>query len=354
MHVEPCVPVRGVSDPAVMEISPTHTQTDGAAEPRSHLIVFAAAAGAATLTMAVIADAAGLGALGRTASHFDPGWLAVCVGGQVLAYVGYAVALRNVVRVDGGPQLSLSSSARTVVAGFGVHGASHLSGGFAVDFWTLRRAGLSREQAIARVACLGTLELAVLAPAGLVSAMAVLVGGAHIPGSVTWPWLLVVPGLLAAGWLTEPCRRDRLTQSLSGGKLRSGLAHTLAGLALLRFLALRPRRHLPAIVGVALFYLGDMTCLWAALMAFSVELPVAYLVLAYATGSVASRRSMPAGGAGITEVLMTFALVWVGIPLAPALAGVLLYRLVSFWLPIVPALALLPYATRLRRDVEAP
>jgi hypothetical protein len=44
----------------------------------------------------------------------------------------------------------------------------------------------------------------------------------------------------------------------------------------------------------------------------------------------------------------------VGIPLAPALAGVLLHRLVSFWLPIVPALALLPHGTRLRRDVNAP
>jgi uncharacterized membrane protein YbhN (UPF0104 family) len=49
---------------------------------------------------------------------------------------------------------------------------------------------------------------------------------------------------------------------------------------------------------------------------------------------------------------MTFALVWVGLPLAPALAGVLVYRLFNFWLPIVPALALLPSITRLRNAHE--
>ena len=104
-------------------------------------------------------------------------------------------------------------------------------------------------------------------------------------------------------------------------------------------------------LGVAFFCLGDMVCLWAALRAFSIEVSLPALVLAYATGSVASRRSLPAGGAGVVEVLMTFALVWVGVPLAPALAGVLLHRLVSFWLPLVPALALMPHGARLRRSV---
>ena len=36
---------------------------------------------------------------------------------------------------------------------------------------------------------------------------------------------------------------------------------------------------------------------------------------------------------------MTFALVWVGVPLAPALLGVVTYRLFNFWLPVIPAFA---------------
>jgi uncharacterized membrane protein YbhN (UPF0104 family) len=325
---------------------------DASPVPRSYLIVFAAAAGVATLAAALVAEAAGLEALTSAASRFDPAWLAVCLGGQIVGYLGYVLALRNVARVDGGPHLSLGSSARTVVAGFGVHGAAHVSGGFAVDYWALRRAGLGREQAIARVACLGTLELAVLAPAGLVAAVVLLAAGANVGASVTWPWLLVIPGLIGALWATAPRRRDRLADSSAGGRLRSVFAHLVAGLVMVRLLLTQPRQHLPGLLGVAFFFVGDMACLWAALRAFSVEVPVASLVLAYATGSIASRRSLPMGGAGIVEVLMTFALVWVGVPLAPALAGVLLHRLVSFWLPIVPALLVLPHGMQLQRDVE--
>jgi uncharacterized membrane protein YbhN (UPF0104 family) len=322
------------------------------AESRAYLIVFVSAAALAMVAGALVADAAGLGAVRRATSHFDPAWLAVCVGAQVAGHIGYVLALRNVARLDGGPHLPFRASARTVVAGCGVHGAANPSGGFGVDYWALRRAGLAREQAIARVACLGSLEMAVLSAAALASAVALISADAHIQGLVTWPWLLVVPGVLAAAWVTSPRRRDRLADPSAGGRLRTGLAHGVAGLVTVRSLARQPRQHLPGLLGVALFCLGDMVCLWAALQAFSIEISLPALVLAYATGSVASRRSLPAGGAGVVEVLMTFALVWVGVPLAPALAAVLLHRLVSFWLPIVPALALLPHGARLRRELE--
>ena len=322
------------------------------AESRGYLVVFASTAALAMVAAALVADAAGLGAVRTVTSRFDPIWLAVCVGAQVAGYIGYAFALRNVARVDGGPHIPFRQSARTVVAGCGVHGAAHVSGGFGVDYWALRRAGLERERAIARVACLGALELALLALAALASAIVLLVAGAHVQASVTWPWLLVIPGLLAAAWVTSPRRRDRLADSSAGGRMRSAFAHVVAGLVMVRSLATQPRQHLPGLLGVAFFFVGEMVCLWASLSAFSVEISLPALVLAYATGSIASRRSLPGGGAGVVEVLMTFALVWVGIPLAPALAGVLLHRLVSFWLPLVPALALLPHGTQLRRDVE--
>ncbi|HEX3455797.1 MAG TPA: YbhN family protein, partial [Gaiellaceae bacterium] len=123
-------------------------------------------------------------------------------------------------------------------------------------------------------------------------------------------------------------------------------------LGTMRALFRRPVQHLPGLLGVAFYWFGDIACLWAALRVFSVHVSWPALVVAYETGYVASRRSLPAGGAGIVEVLMTFALVWVGLPLAPALAGVLVYRLFNFWLPIVPALALLPSITRLRHAHE--
>jgi uncharacterized membrane protein YbhN (UPF0104 family) len=325
------------------------TETErAAAESGSYLLAFATAAGLAMVAAAFAAEAAGLEALSGVTARFDPAWIAVCVGGQIVGYLGYMLALRSVAAANGGPDLSLGFSARTVVAGFGVYGAAHASGGYAVDYWALRRAGLERDQAIARVACLGTLEWAVLAPAALLSAMALVATGAQVQGTMTWPWLLVLPGACAAAWVTSPGRRERLADASVGGRIRAAFAHTVSGLVLLREMASRPRRHLFALLGIALYLAGDIACLWAALKAFSVDISVPALVLAYATGSVVSRRSLPGGGAGLVEVLMTFALVWVGIPLAPALAGVLLHRLFSFWLPMLPALPLLADVKRLR------
>jgi len=61
------------------------------------------------------------------------------------------------------------------------------------------------------------------------------------------------------------------------------------------------------------------------------------VVIAYATGYAATRRSLPLGGAGVTEALMTYALYWCHQPLAPALVAVLVYRCFNFLLVAVPA-----------------
>ena len=84
---------------------------------------------------------------------------------------------------------------------------------------------------------------------------------------------------------------------------------------------------------------GEILCLWAALMAFHARVGVPVLIIGFATGYVLTRRSLPAGGAGISEVGLTFALYWLDVPFASALLGVLAYRAFNFWLALVPALA---------------
>jgi hypothetical protein len=316
----------------------------------ARLAVFAAGAALAMVAAALVAEAAGLEALRRVTDHVGLPWLALCFAGQLVGMLGYTLALRNVARMEGGPVLGLGLSARTVLAGFGVYGASHASGGFAVDYWVLRQAGLSRGQAVARIVALAALEWALLAPAALAAAVALLAGAGHVQGGMTWPWLAVAPGFLIAVWLSSPKRSSGLADPKGGGRLRSALAHLVAGVVILRSMATRPWQHGPGLLGVGLYYLGDLASLWAALHALSVSLSLPALILAYATGYAASRRSLPAGGAGVVEALMTFALVWVGVGLAPALAGVLLYRLFNFWLPMLPALLVLPSGARLRRE----
>ncbi len=62
------------------------------------------------------------------------------------------------------------------------------------------------------------------------------------------------------------------------------------------------------------------------------------LVVAYATGYAASRRSLPLGGAGVTEALLTVSLIAVHVHAAQALFAVLAYRLINFLAPMLPAL----------------
>ena len=155
----------------------------------------------------------------------------------------------------------------------------------------------------------------------------------------TAPWLLVLPGAAAGLWVSSPQRSQQLRDHGDGGLLRRGLAHAVTGIAMLRSLLARPRQHGLGLVGVSLYWFGDIVCLWAALTAFGASLSVPALIVGYATGYALTRRSLPAGGAGLVEVLMTFALTWVGLPFVPSLLGVIVYRFFNFWLPIVPALA---------------
>jgi uncharacterized membrane protein YbhN (UPF0104 family) len=319
-------------------------------ERHNFLILFVAGSLALAAAMG-LADMAGYGRLVDAVQDVVPTWFAVCFGSQVVAYFGYVLAVRDIARVDGGPLLSFRLSMRTVVAGFGVFAATHAAGGFSVDYWTFRRSGLRRREAVARVLALGALEYSVLAPAALICAIVLLFGtGGHVQHAMTYPWLAVVPGFLVALWLSSPKRAERLSHPGDGGRVRQWFAHFVAGICKLRCLFARPHLHWPGLLGVTLYWVGDIACLWAALKIYNAELSTPALVLAYATGYVATRRSLPAGGAGLVEVMMTFALVWVGVPLAPALLGVVTYRLFNFWLPVIPAFAALPAVRRMRQD----
>ena len=304
--------------------------------------------------VALLAELAGAEPLHRALRHLHPEWLLLCFGGQLLAYFGYVLAVRDTARVDGGPSLSFGRTVQGVVGGFGVFAATRTSGGFAVDYWVLRSAGEDRDGAVARVLALGALEYAVLAPAALCSAIALLVSGADVSMTLTLPWLLVIPGAMVAIWLSSPKRAPRYSKAPAHGRVRQAFAHFVAGLSILRSMFVAPpREHGLGVLGITLYWAGDIACLWGALQFFgNPRLSVPALILGYATGYVLTRRSLPAGGAGVVEIALTFALHWMGFPFVRALLGVVVYRIFNLWLPILPALATLPAMNELRRELE--
>jgi uncharacterized membrane protein YbhN (UPF0104 family) len=306
--------------------------------------------------VAGLAYLAGSERLDRAARHIHPIWLLLCFGGEGVAYLGYVLAVRDTAKVDNGPKLSIGDSARAVLGGFGVFAATRTSGGFAVDYWTLRNAGDDREGAVARVLALGALEYAVLAPAALVSAIAIIISGEDISLGLTLPWLAVIPGAAAAIWVSSPKRAGRFTRpGPNAGRVKVAFAHFVRGLCILRtMLVAPPREHGLGLLGTALYWAGDIACLWGALAFFgNPRLSVPALIIGYATGYVLTRRSLPAGGAGVVEIALTFALHWMGLPFVRALLGVVVYRLFNLWLPILPAMAVMPPIDELRRDFDA-
>lgn len=306
--------------------------------------------------VALLADLAGAEPLNRALQDLHPEWLLLCFGGELVAYFGYVLAVRDTARVDGGPGLTFGRTVQAVIAGFGVFAATRTSGGFAVDYWVLRSAGEDRDGAVARVLALGALEYAVLAPAALISAIALLASGADVSKTLTLPWLLVIPGAFVAIWVSSPKRARRFGKpSASDGRLRHAFAHFVAGLSILRSMFVAPpREHGLGLLGTALYWAGDIACLWGALQVFgNPRLSMPALILGYATGYVLTRRSLPAGGAGVVEIALTFALHWMGFPFVRALLGVVVYRIFNLWLPILPALATLPAVNELRRELEA-
>jgi hypothetical protein len=112
----------------------------------------------------------------------------------------------------------------------------------------------------------------------------------------------------------------------------------LDGVGMLHLLTRAPAKTSPAWLNMTLYWAAEIVAVYAALRMFGVALNPARVVLAHGPGYVVTRRSLPLAGAAITEVLLTFALHWVGAPLAPALAAVVTYRLFNLILISVPSL----------------
>ncbi|QEC48348.1 hypothetical protein FSW04_12735 [Baekduia soli] len=282
----------------------------------------------------LIAHVTGADAVGRAFEEVEPGWIGLIAVAEACTYPAYAIAYRSVARTLGHAPLGLPMVGRVVAAGFGPF---HVTGGFGIDKQALHAWHEDERSARVLVLGLGMLEWAILAPTAAVTAIALLAQRADMLPSLLWPWAVAVPlGLGAALWASAPGRRRRLARIR--GQRRRWLADLLDGAGVLHTLVTRPRTYAAAWLGTAAYWLADIVAFYAACRTFGLDLGPGKVIIAYATGYAATRRSLPLAGAGVTEVLMTYSLYWVRQPLAPALAAVVAYRAFNFLLATVPAL----------------
>jgi uncharacterized membrane protein YbhN (UPF0104 family) len=298
------------------------------------VVIAGAATGLAAVAVLAIARATGVDKVGRLFTHLDLKWIVLIAGSELVAYAAYIVAYRSLARIHGHPALSLPLVARVVIAGFGPFS---IAGGFGIDRRALEALDEDAHSARVRVLALGTLEWAVLAPITSVVAIALLAQGEDVASSLLWPWAIAAPFGVALGlWASVPRRIGQLS-NMWGGRLR-WVRTPLEGVGVLHTLIRKPLGYAGAWSGTALYWAADIGALDGGLRTFGLNPGFGKVVIAYATGYAATRRSLPLGGAGITEVLMTYSLYWVHEPLAAALAAVVAYRAFNLVLATTPGI----------------
>lgn len=344
------------------------------ASRRRVVLLVVAAVGLAGGALAALGAASSYRRLLGAFEHASWWWVPLCALGEAVAYGGYVLAYREVGRADGGFELGYWQVARVVALGLGATVIVSSAGSVAVDYAAFRRAGAKAHESARRVLALNTLDWAVLGAAAVVASIVVLLErGSGVPLAMPLSWLIVVPACVAAArWVTGPSRVQRLIAPPSRARpasrriaewrewrrwiwsqARNGLADAVAGVVLVRRMLGRPLRQQLALIGFPLFWLGDIGCAYAALRSSGAHLAAAPLVVAYATSYAVTILPLPAGGAGGVEASLALALHVVGVPLASAIVAVLIYRAFTFWLPIIPALLVLPTLSSLDRELSA-
>jgi uncharacterized protein (TIRG00374 family) len=290
-----------------------------------------AVAGRSTLTASVAAF-----------GHLQWPWLLLAVIAEAGSMAAFARVQRRLLRA-GGSSLHLGSVMAVTYAGNAISVSLPLAGSEVATAFTFRqfhRRGI--DPGVAGWA---------LAVSGIISSFAfavLLAGGAIGSGSTTAAALGLTGAILSliptvtvlAALRFQRVRRflNRVLARMAGASRR--VVHrprSGAEAALERFLdrvaSLRlPRLQYAEVFALSLWnWVADCLCLAAAIHAVGGHVPWQGLFLAYGAGMTAASVGLTPGGLGIIEAALTAALVAAGLSGHHALAAVLVYRLISFW-----------------------
>ncbi len=100
--------------------------------------------------------------------------------------------------------------------------------------------------------------------------------------------------------------------------------------------AQRPTKLLEGIGGILLLNLGYIITLIACVRAFDGDLNVAAIAVVYLAGATIGQAAPTPGGLGAVEAALAAGLTAAGLPGGIAVSSVLLFRLITFWIPTIP------------------
>lgn len=294
---------------------------------------------AAVVTTGVVIVWPTVQAAGAALLGADPWWVVVAVASEAGALVAFSV-LHHRLLVAASVRVSLGAVTMATLAANALHltvpGGAALSTAYT---YKRRRAWGATVPATTWTMVAGGVA-ASLALAAIAFGSALVVGGR--PTSLTW-LVLQILGVAALGaGVVVVARRPGLLVAAGSWGLRlvnrvrhrpreTGVAELADQIAALQLIELRGRGRV-VVGGAALAnWLLDIACLAACCVAVGAEgMTLALVLVAYAAATAASSAAFLPGGLGLVDGALLAALVAGGVPSHPALAAVLLYRLVSF------------------------
>jgi uncharacterized protein (TIRG00374 family) len=293
----------------------------------------------------------GLGDALSRLDEADPLWIGIAIGFNVLAYATYIALFKAVVGGDvlrlrwiETYEINMAGVAATLL--FSAGGA----GGVALTYWALRKAGMVRREVARRMVAFVSLHYVFYPIALIVFGVLLRTGVMNgkssveltiVPAAVAG--LLLIVGVLitliptdAEDRLARFAHSERSRQWLrTAGKVPATLGE---GFRFALGLFAHPSRGGLAVIGAAGFWAASIGVLWASFHAFGVHVPLAVVVQGYFLGMVANLFPLAPAGVGAVDAGMIGAFVLFGIPEETVFPAVLIFRLVSFWMPIPPGI----------------
>jgi glycosyltransferase 2 family protein len=294
-----------------------------------------------TLVAGVIAAYILAGELAKTSfgdliRHANWLWTVAALGLSALTYVGAAWSLSGFV-------LERLNLVRTflaqVAASFVTLVTPAAVGGVALNIRYLRRAQVTPADAVASVGV--SQVIAFVLHTLMLVIFAALTGASQsiLIRPPTWTYIaLAVLVAVILAFLAVPAGRKLLLSRLT----------PLLGEVIPRLLdvAQKPAKLAEGIGGMVLVTAAYIGCLAVSVRAFGGSLPVVAVAVVYLTGSAIGSAVPTPGGLGAVEAALTAGLTAAGLHGATAISSVLLFRAVTFWLPVPLGWAALSYLQR--------
>ncbi|MEV5845016.1 lysylphosphatidylglycerol synthase domain-containing protein [Streptomyces sp. NPDC051985] len=267
------------------------------------------------------------------------GWVLAAVAFSALSYVAAAMALLGFVpeRVP-----FVRTVAAQVAGSFVKIVAPAAVGGVALNTRFLQRAGVRPGLAVASV---GASQLF-----GLGCHILMLLSFGYLTGTEKTPSLspsrTVIAGLLTVAVLVLVVTSVPFLRKFLVTRVRSLFAGVVP--RMLDVLQ-RPQKLVTGIGGMLLLTACFVMCLDASIRAFgdeSTSLSIASVAVVFLAGNALGSAAPTPGGVGAVEATLTVGLIAVGLPKEVAAPAVLLYRLLTLWLPVLPGWLAFNHLTR--------